>query len=164
MRRLIIFGTSLAALLGLGLGSLGVATAAAQEAQNADLAIVANTANVRHAKIGQQVAFTIIAANNGPDPADLNVTETDLDGLQLISETCDHGISADTPSCEYGTVGPGETVTTTAVVEVSSAEGKFDNNTACVSSEQPLNDPNTQNDCATARLRIVGKRHFGKRH
>jgi uncharacterized repeat protein (TIGR01451 family) len=145
-------------LLGLGLSSFTVATGAAQVPPNADLAIVSNTVRVRHAKVGREVTFTIIATNNGPDAAELDVYETTLDGLRLISETCDRGISADTPACEYGIVGPGETVTTTAVVEVEGAKGKFANNTACVSSEEPINDSNTQNDCVTATLRIVGKR------
>ena len=58
-------GFPLAALLCFGL--LGVAPGAAQEPPTADLAIVSNTANVRHAKVGQEVIFTIVARDNGPD-------------------------------------------------------------------------------------------------
>ena len=39
-------------------------TSAAQEVPNADLAIVSNTANVKHAKVGNEVTFTIIATNH----------------------------------------------------------------------------------------------------
>jgi uncharacterized repeat protein (TIGR01451 family) len=145
-------------LLGLGLSPLTVATSTAQAPPNADLAIVSNTASVRHAKVGREVTFTIVATNNGPDAAELDVTETTLDGLLLVSETCDRGISADTPACEYGIVGPGETLTTTAVVEVEGTEGKFAHNTVCVSSEESINDSNTQNNCVTTSLRIVGRR------
>jgi hypothetical protein len=139
-----------------------VAPVVSEVPPNADLAIVSITANRRHAKIGRDVTFTIVATNNGPDATTLDVSEAaavvPLGDFRLVSETCDLGISADTPSCEYGVVGPGETRTTTAVLEVIRAEGKFAKNVACVSSEQLLNDRDSQNDCATATIRIVGKR------
>src|SRR5207247_1631228 len=119
--------------------------------------IVSNTANLRHAKVGQEVTFTIVATNNGPDAAELDVSEQALVGLQMVSETCDRGISPDTPSCEYGVLQPGETVTTTVVAQVEAVGSKYASNTACVSSEEALNDPNTANDCITTKLRIIGK-------
>jgi hypothetical protein len=144
------------ATLALGLCSIGIATSAAQEPPNADLAIVSNTANLHHAKVGQEVTFTIVATNNGPDPADFFVNEQALVGLEMVSETCDRGISPDTPFCEYGILQAGETVTTTVVARVQ-ANGKDASNTACVSSPEAHVDPNTANDCATANLRIIGK-------
>ena len=133
--------------------------AAAQELPNADLAIVSNTTSARHARVGQQVTFTIVATNNGPDAAQsLDVTATDLQGLQLVDEVCDLGVSADTPSCEYTDVQPGQTLTTSVVFEIVRTGDKTATLTACVTSEQPINDPTTSNDCATARLKIVGKR------
>jgi hypothetical protein len=135
-----------------------VATSEAQSVPTADLAIVSKTASVRHAKVGQQVTFTILATNKGPQAAELDVSERALVGLQMVSEQCDRGISPDTPSCEYGTVQPGETVTTVVVAEVEATESKHVTNEACVSSEETIDDPNTSNDCLTTSVRVIGKR------
>ena len=132
--------------------------AGAQATPEADLAIVSKTANVKHAKVGDEVTFTIVATNNGPDTAELDVIETTLEGLELVSETCDLGISADTPACEYGLVEPGQTLTTTVVTRVTGTGGRYVVDTACVSSEEPIVDPNPDNDCATATVKIIGKR------
>ena len=133
-------------------------TSAAQEVPNADLAIVSNTANVKHAKVGNEVTFTIIATNHGPDAAELNVTWAS-EQMQLVSETCDLGISADTPACEYGIVDPGQSRTTIVVAEVISISSKHAVGTACLV-EQPgfINDPDSQNNCAAATVKIVGMR------
>jgi uncharacterized repeat protein (TIGR01451 family) len=139
--------------------SLALAAAAAgQGVPNADLAVVSNTANVTHAKVGDEVTFTVVATNNGPDAADLNVT-WDSDQLQLVSETCDLGISADTPACEYGVVEPGITLTTTVVAQVIGTGDKQAVGTGCMV-EQPgfIDDPDPANNCAAATVKIVGKR------
>jgi uncharacterized repeat protein (TIGR01451 family) len=134
------------------------AAAAAQEVPNADLAVVSNTASVTHAKVGDEVIFTIVATNNGPDAADFNVTWAS-DQLQLVSEKCDLGISADTPACEYGVVEPGVTVTTTVVAQVIGTGDKQAVGTGCMV-EQPgfIDDPDPANNCAAATVKIVGKR------
>lgn len=142
--------------LAVGLCGLMAATAAAQEPVNADIAIVSTTANVRHAKVGQLVTFTIVATNNGPEASQLDVFEQPLVGLHMVEETCDRGISADTPSCEYSQVQPGETVTTTVVAEVDGGVGRYAMNTACLSNESGLPDPDPSNDCATTTVRIIG--------
>ena len=149
VHRLLIVAGALLALLPI--------SAAAQTVPNADLAILSNTANVKHAHVGQLVTFTIEATNNGPDAAELDVRVV-LQGLALVSERCDLGISPDTPFCEYGTVQPGRTLTTTAVVEVLSTGARAATNMACVSSEQAVNDPNPNNDCVTAAVKVVGRR------
>jgi uncharacterized repeat protein (TIGR01451 family) len=145
----------------LCLATIGLTLAAAAGAQGvptADLAIVSNTASVKHAKVGDEVAFTIIATNNGPDAADFNVTWSS-DQLQLVSETCDLGISADTPTCEYGTVEPGVSLTTTVVARVLDTGSKHATGTGCMV-EQPgfIVDPDPQNNCAAATVKVVGKR------
>ena len=144
------------------------AAAHAQEPPHADLSIVSMTANVRHAKVGQDVTFTIVARNNGPEAADLNVVEDpwQLYGdlyqpadFALVEESCDFGISPDTPACEYGPVQPGRAVTTMAVMTVKETASRDASNTACVFSwEGPIDDPDTANDCVTTTLAIVGKR------
>src|SRR3954454_5495344 len=145
-----------AVALAAGLCGLLAATAVAQEPLNADIAIVSKTANARHAKVGQLVTFTILATNNGPEPSELDVYDQPLIGLHMVEETCDRGISADTPACEYSEVQPGESVTTTVVAEVDGGVGKYATNTACVSNESGLPDPDPSNDCATTTVRIIG--------
>jgi uncharacterized repeat protein (TIGR01451 family) len=140
------------------IGLVLAATSAAQEVPNADLAIVSNTANVKHAKVGNEVTFTIIATNHGPDAAELNVTWAS-EQMQLVSETCDLGISADTPACEYGIVEPGQTLTTIVVAEVISTGSKHAVSTACLVEQAGfINDPDSQNNCAAATVKIVGMR------
>jgi hypothetical protein len=151
IRLLLLIGATLAVLVPF--------PAAAQEVPNADLAIVSNTANLKHGRVGQQVTLTIVATNNGPDPAPtFDVSAMALQGLQLVDEFCGLGVSADTPSCEYTNIQPGQTVTTSVVAEVVSTGAKTATLTACVTSEQPLNDPSISNDCKSATLKIVGKR------
>lgn len=134
------------------------ATGAAQGVPNADLAVVSNSPNPTHAKVGDEVTFTIKATNNGPEAADFNVTWAS-DQLQLVSETCDNGISADTPACEYGVIDPDVTLTTTVVAEVMNTGDKQAVGTGCMV-EQPgfIDDPNPANNCAAATVKIVGKR------
>jgi hypothetical protein len=134
------------------------ATSGAQDVPNADLAIVSNTANVKHAKVGNEVTFTIIATNHGPDAAELNVTWAS-EQMQLVSEICDLGISADTPACEYGVVEPGQSRTTIVVAEVISTGSKHAVGIACLVEQAGfINDPDFQNNCAAATVKIVGMR------
>jgi hypothetical protein len=134
----------------------------------ADLAVVSKTADVTRAKPGDTVTFTIIAMNNGPEAVDFNVVENpwQLYGdiypradFTMIGEECDFGISPDTPACEYGTVQPGQPVTTKAIMTVNADAPRQASNTACVFSfAGPIEDPNTANDCITTTLKIVGPR------
>jgi hypothetical protein len=143
----------IAATIGLAL----TAAAGGEVAPTADLAVVSNTAGVRHAKVGDEITFTIIATNNGPDAVDFNVMWSS-EQLQLVDETCDRGISADTPACEFGTVEPGVTLTTTVVAQVLPTDSKYVTGTGCMV-EQPglITDPDPQNNCADATVKIVGK-------
>jgi uncharacterized repeat protein (TIGR01451 family) len=154
LRLAFLTGFLLSAVIGLAL----TAAAGAQVVPTADLAIVSNTASVKHARVGHEVTFTIIATNNGPEAADFNVTWAS-DQLQLVSETCDLGISPDTPACEYGVVEPGVTLTTTVVARVLDTGSKYATGTGCMV-EQPgfIIDPDPQNNCAAATVKVVGKR------
>jgi uncharacterized repeat protein (TIGR01451 family) len=145
-------------LLSAAVGLTLAAAAPAQGVPTADLAIVSNSASVKHAKVGDEVTFTIIATNNGPESADFNVTWAS-EQLQLVSETCDLGISPDTPACEYGTVDPGVTRTTTVVARVLDTGSDNASSTGCMV-EQPgfIVDPDPQNNCAAATVKVVGKR------
>jgi uncharacterized repeat protein (TIGR01451 family) len=153
MRRLLLM---IATLLCAALG-LVPAGAQAEEVPNADIAIVSVTPSVRFAKVGEVVTFTVVATNNGPDPAEVDTyVGNQLTGLAPVLYTCDRGISPDTPACEYGALDAGQSVTTTLSAEVAATGAKFATMTACV---QPWNvDSDPSNDCATASIRIVGRR------
>jgi uncharacterized repeat protein (TIGR01451 family) len=143
-----------AATIGLVLAS----AAGADVIPTADLAVVSNTASVKHAKVGDEITFTIIATNNGVDAADFNVMWSS-EQLQLVSESCDRGISADTPACEFGVVEPGVTLRTTVVARVVATGDKYAISTGCmVEQAEVMIDPVPQNNCVAATVRIVGKR------
>jgi uncharacterized repeat protein (TIGR01451 family) len=124
-----------------------------------DLAVVSKTASVTRAHPHQLVTYTIVAVNNGPDATTLDVSEptdsSDL-GFVLVDEQCDLGVSADTPSCEYGAVPPGETVTTTVTVRVLPRFHAV-TNTACASSEELVLDTDPANNCLTTVLQVGGR-------
>lgn len=152
MRRL----AALATVVGVGIAATA-GLARGEVVPNADLA-VSQTASVSHAKIGDEITFTIVATNKGPDAAELDVVEFMPEALGFVSYQCDRGISPDGPFCQYGVLQPGETVTTTLVAVVLATDAKFVTNTACVLSEQVIVDPDGSNDCASVDVRIVGKR------
>ena len=147
---------------------LGAASAQAQELPTADLAIVSNTPNVTHARVGQNVTFTIVATNNGPDPAYpiVNISvETSLtygggelppEALLITGGECDHGVSGDGVYCEYDLTAPGETLTETFVGQVRPG-AKRAVNTACIPAWLDVNDPNPANDCLAATVKVIGK-------
>jgi uncharacterized repeat protein (TIGR01451 family) len=133
------------------------AGAHAEEVPDADIAIVSVTPSVRFAKVGDVVTFTVVATNNGPAPAEVDTyVGNQLTSLAPVLYTCDRGISPDTPACEYGALDAGQSVTTILSAEVTATGAKFATITACV---EPWNvDSDPGNDCATASIRIVGRR------
>jgi uncharacterized repeat protein (TIGR01451 family) len=143
----------------------GIGEQAVSPDPTVDLAILSKTADVSRAHPGQSVTFTIVAANLGPDTTQsLDVTDlVDLQpsGLQLVDESCDQGVSPDTPSCEYTDIAPGETVTTTVTVQVlKRSKLKVVTNEACATSEQEVIDENSANDCLTVTLPLTGSQRF----
>jgi hypothetical protein len=160
----------LAAAIGSAILALvpGVASAGAQDPPVPDLQIVSVTANVKHARVGQLITWTITARNNGPGLASLDAVEDpwQLYGdagpypradFTLVDETCSLGISADTPGCEWTLVPPG-TYTVTAVMTVNGSAPRMASNTACVFNLDGPPDANPANDCVTTSLKIVGRR------
>ena len=107
--------------------------AAAQEVPNADLAVLSNAANVKHGHVGQQVTFTILATNNWPEATPNLYVNATFQGLELVEELCDLGVSADTPSCEYSNVSPGQILTTTVIARIVSTGTRTAALGACVS-------------------------------
>jgi hypothetical protein len=108
---------------------------------------------VGDAQVGQDVTFTIVARNNGPDSVELFVnTSKSLNSLRVVSISCG-GVTNDGAWCEYHFFKPGETVTTTIVGEVQATGSEYANDTACVASPELIDDPNPSNDCGTATVR-----------
>jgi uncharacterized protein DUF11 len=160
-----------AVVAAVGVGVVGVAGAAADALPTADLSIVSETANVRHTQIGDEVTFTILAKNNGPDAVDFNVVTDPWDLYQDRFAPSDFQFAwmdclnpgpggADGPACEYFVLLPGETVTTIVGAITKPTTSKFGSNTVCVFSwGGPIIDANPANDCLTTSLRIVGDRN-----
>ena len=90
-------------------------TAAMAATARSDISIrlVANRSRVRP---GQTITYTAYMTNHGPDAAIAVDTAFVLPPqLSFISETCDLGISPDSPNCEYSSLAAGQTVVSTLV-------------------------------------------------
>ena len=105
------------AFLGLGLSPFGVASSVAQVLPNADLAIVSNTPNVRHAKVGQAVTFTIVGRDMGPDATD---------GLHVVTGQAEQGFTDGPPLCDrFGDCSSTIICDRTQSSVIPSADGRF---------------------------------------
>jgi Domain of unknown function DUF11 len=141
--------------------------ARAQEQPVADIAVVSLTANVRHAKVGEEVIFTVVAANNGPDVADFALVadaslffpnQFEPSGFEILGAVeCQNG-PPDGASCEDNSLPPGATLTMIFHATVKPTTNKFASITSTVDSFSLIPDPNPANDSLTTSLRIVGKR------
>jgi hypothetical protein len=144
------------------------ATSAAQEVPTqADLAITSNSANVRHAKVGDVVTFTVVAHNYGPGAVDVLVYpklpywyEQSTGALELFPPVvdCDGDQEGDGAWCEYNVIEPGQSLTQLYFARVRAAGEKWASETACLFSGDFYVDPDPTNDCATATVKIIGKR------
>jgi uncharacterized repeat protein (TIGR01451 family) len=140
-------------LCGFGLSSFGVAASAARVTPAAGPVTISNTASVRHAKVGEEVTFTSVAMNNGPDPVEFFVqTAHTLEGLRFDSVSCDL-VSNDGMFCEYSHVQPGAAVTQTVRAQVQDTGIRRATETACV--QFPATG--SLGPCATAVVQITGK-------
>lgn len=145
----------LAALMLVG-GS--VLPAYAQETA-ADLALT-KTADHKNVKIGKNITFTITVNNFGPGTATGIVFGDSLpDPLNLVSFSCSQGTVTGGSFCAIDSLGIGESATATLVATPISnparSERRF-SNTAFIS-ESTTFDPNSGNNSASLKLRIVGK-------
>jgi hypothetical protein len=142
--------------------------ARAQEQPVADVAVVSLTANVRHAKVGQAVTFTVVAANNGPDVADFALVadaslffpnQFEPSGFEILGAVeCQNG-GPDGASCEDDSLQPRATLTMIFHATVKPTTNKVASITSTVYSlDSLIPDPNPANDSMTASVRVVGKR------
>ena len=119
-------------------------------------------------RTGKTITYTATMTNLGPDDA----VATDVgfalpDQLQLVSMTCDLGISPDTPFCEYGTLNAGETVVSVLVAKPLPGAQKGNpefTTTASVFFEIDCSfdpdctfDPNLSNNSASVTMNLTGK-------
>src|SRR6266702_1528322 len=151
-----------AAILGSLLITLAVAPAVSASAGQSvtDLAIT-QAASASHAKVGEVVAFTSVAVNDGPDAItdSLDVHPAQASGLDVVSVVCDRGISSDGPFCQYGPVGAGEQRTTVYMAMVLATGGKTASLTVCATRETTdFQDPEPANNCATTSVKVIGRK------
>jgi uncharacterized repeat protein (TIGR01451 family) len=133
----------------LALVALAAAAASGRPvATSADLS-VANAASASSVHVGANVTFTIVATNQGPDPAtQAKVTDTLPASLGFVSASSSVGTCSGTKKvvCSLGTLGSAASATVTLVARVNQAGPIAD--TAKVVSATP--DPNTANNASKA--------------
>lgn len=118
----------------------------------------------RTVRLGQTVTFTVRMTNLGPDPANFVDVYLNLpDQLRLVEQTCDLGISADTPACEYSIIEPGQTVVSTVTATPNPDALPHKRHlvmTATVQFETTDTvDPHLRNNTDSISVRWVGRFH-----
>ena len=164
VRQLVI--SLLASLLFMSpLGYTGHALAAQN---NSDIAI-RMIADKNQVKVGQNITFTVTMTNLGSSDASfVDVGFSLPDQLNLVSISCDKGISPDTPFCEYSSLASGETVVSILVATPNPSaqkHAKYVTTTSSVSFETDCNfdptnctfDPNNTNNLASITTKLIGK-------
>ena len=162
-RRLIITIIGILPLI-LSLGSSQVAFAATATS-DISVTIVADQSQV---KMGQTITYTATMTNLGPDDAVFVDVGFGLpDQLNLVSMTCDRGISPDTPFCEYSTLAAGETVVSTLVATPTPGTLTYDRKDTvtanvffevdCSFDPNCTSDPNSSNNSVSITTKLTGK-------
>ena len=140
-------------LVGVALaGALGAVPAAAA-LPRADLSVTRISPARDVVTLGELVTFRVVAVNNGPASSELNVEAIESQGLRLVRMTCADGVTADTPSCEYGSVPPGTRLVTKIVARVTTVESGY-TQVGCAMSSGDTADPKPAKDCKLALLTL----------
>lgn len=113
-------------------------------------------------RMGEDVTYTVYMTNHGPDDATgVDVTFQMPDQLTMLSMTCDLGISADTPACEYNSLPAGVTLVSTMTATPNSAArtaGRRATVAAVASFEVTTEvDPDLSNNTASTKTKIIGR-------
>ena len=108
-----------------------------------------------------KVRFVAVAANLGPDDLvndSLDITYDRTRHLRVLRQRCSDGVSADTPSCEFGEVVAGGRVRTIIIAKVRAwTFPAFAHIRFCVSHEAAIDpDPDHSNDCRSVRVDVSG--------
>ena len=147
--------------------SLGNAKPALAATATSDISVTI-VADQSQVKMGQTVTYTVTMTNLGPEDASfVDVGFSLPDQLNLVSMTCDLGISPDTPFCEYSTLTAGQSVVSTLVATPtpgSTVHPRKLTVTANVLFEVDCSfdpnctfDPNSSNNSASLTTKLVGK-------
>jgi uncharacterized repeat protein (TIGR01451 family) len=136
-------------------------------AMQADLSITKSAPSTIQS--GGTLAYTLVAANNGVDPArstasQVTVTDTIPPATTFAGISAPAGWSCQTPAvggsgsvtCTKATMAPGESASfiVTASIPCATADGTLIQNTATIAASNP-SDPNTSNNSATATVTVL---------
>ena len=147
--------------------SLGISKPALAASATSDISVTI-VANQDRVKEGQNITYTATMTNHGPDETTFVDVGFGLpDQFNLVSMTCDLGISPDTPFCEYSTLKAGQTVVSilvaTPIPDVPHGNRQF-TVSAAVSFEVDCSfdpnctfDPNWDNNVASVSTKLIGK-------
>ena len=141
---------------------LGGSTTALAAPPRSDISITI-VANRSQVKVGQNITYTARMKNLGPDDASSVDTSFIWPAqLNLVSMTCDQGISADTPSCEYNILKAGETVVSTFIATPNSATLSNDKKNVRVTAKVLFEttdtvDPHLRNNADSVSTTIIKK-------
>jgi uncharacterized repeat protein (TIGR01451 family) len=138
---------------------------AATATSDISITLVADQSKV---KMGQTITYTATMTNLGPDDAFfVDVGFSLPDQLNLVSMTCDRGISPDTPFCEYSTLAAGETVVSTLVATPTPGSLIYDRKDTvtaniffeidCSYDPNCTFDPDLSNNSASLITKLIGK-------
>ena len=169
MNKLLRYRRFIINTIGILLVMLSVGTSktahAATATSDISLTLVADKHNV---KMGQTVTYTATMTDNGPDDAiavDVGIFLPDQ--LNLVSITCDQGISPDSPFCEYGSLAAGETVVSEFVVTPAPSIQKHQRKLTadasvffeidCSFDPNCTFDPDLSNNSASLMTKVIGK-------
>jgi hypothetical protein len=138
---------------------------AAPATSDISVKIVASRGSVA---FGHRIAYIATMTNHGPNDASfVDVSFSWPTQLDLVSMTCDEGISPDTPACEYSSLKAGQSVVSVLVATPHPARHPGNRKikvTARVSFESDCSsdpnctfDPHTRNNSASVTTRLITK-------
>jgi uncharacterized repeat protein (TIGR01451 family) len=155
----------LAAIAAIPLVSLAAVSPVSAATARSDISvtIVADRAGVM---TGQQITYTATMTNRGPDDASfVDASFTWPSQLDIVSMSCDLGISPDGPACEYSSLKAGQSVVSVLVATPHpgghpgnrqirvGARVLFEN--SCSYDPNCTFDPNSRNNAASVRTKLT---------
>jgi len=133
-----------------------------QAAQAGSDVSISMSADRRMVKAGQNVTYTVTMTNPGPaDATFVDVAIAIPDSLQVVSMSCDPGISPDGPFCGYSSLPAGASVVSTLVATPRTA-ALLHSRIVMVSASVLFEDAGASdlvaaNNAAAVRTRLIGR-------
>jgi uncharacterized repeat protein (TIGR01451 family) len=107
---------------------------------------------------GDEVEYTLVIENNGPDAADdVIVNDTPPDGLEILEASSDVGTAEVRDGAAYaelGTLAPGENATVTVTAKVTTEEEGLLENTATVETSTAETDTDNNESMSVLEVRV----------